>query len=69
MGVAVAALDEGGGRSGIPARSLVTREIRLREATIWALVFFACAIAAWLLSPERIWAWRCRASGTRSSKD
>ena len=67
LGVAIAAYDEGGGRSGIAARSLVTPDMRLREAIVWGLVFIACAIAVWLLSPERIWAWTHRAGRTRST--
>ena len=59
-GIGVQAVDPGGGRSGIHARSVVTADMRFREALVWGVVFIVCAVAVWLLTPQRVWSWKCR---------
>ena len=65
MGIGVAVVDPGGGRSGSQARSMVTPEIRFHDGLIWVLVLVVCAIAVWLLTPQRVWGLICRLTTKR----
>jgi hypothetical protein len=65
MGIGVAVVDPGGGRSGVEARSMVTPEVRFQEGLTWGFVFVVCAIAVWLLTPQRVWGLICRLTTKR----